>query len=132
MDRLLKSAEPEIDSKTPDARQVYKHWLRAFERFVQAVEATRAQDDPEIDKYGLLVNFISSEIYSYIEGTTEYQPALALLQRAYVKPVNTIIARHMLSTRSQQPVENHEEFLKQLRQLAKDCNFDAVNAQTYL
>ena len=42
------------------------------------------------------------------------------------------MARHiMFSTQTQQHKENLEEFLKQLRQLAKDCNFAAVNAQTY-
>ena len=70
------------------------------------------------------------ETLCYIEGTTKYQPALALLQRAYVKSLNTIMARHMLFTRSQPPWKSLEEFLKQLRQLAKGCNFAAV-AQTY-
>ena len=41
------------------------------------------------------------------------------------------MARHLLSTRIQQPGESLEEFLKQLRQLAKDCNFEAVDAKTY-
>ena len=41
------------------------------------------------------------------------------------------MARHLLSTRIQQPGESLEEFLKQLRQLAKDCNFEAVLAKTY-
>ena len=41
------------------------------------------------------------------------------------------MARDLLSTRLQQPGESLEEFLKQLRQLAKDCNFEAVHAKTY-
>ena len=41
------------------------------------------------------------------------------------------MARHLLSIRNQLPGENISEFLVNLRHMAKDCNFEAVNAQTY-
>ena len=51
----------------------------------------------------------------YIEETTDYQQAITILRRAYVKPKNKIMARHLLSPRLQQPGEILEEFLKLLR-----------------
>ena len=131
MDKLLRPAELDVDPNAPESHQVYKHWLCTFEKFLQAVEAARAEGAPKTDKYGLLVNYVSSEVYAYIEETTDYQQAITILRRAYVKPKNNIMARHLLSTRLQQPGESLEEFLKQLRQLAKDCNFEAVDAKTY-
>ena len=131
MDKLLRPAELDVDPNAPESHQVYKHWLCTFEKFLQAVEAARAEGAPETDKYGLLVNYVSSEVYAYIEETIDYQQAITILRRAYVKPKNNIMARHLLSTRLQQPGESLEEFLKQLRQLAKDCNFEAVDAKTY-
>ena len=73
----------------PELHQVYKHWLCTFERFLQVVEAARAEGAPETDKYELLVNCISSKVYAYIEKTTNYQ-AITILRRAYVKSKNKI------------------------------------------
>ena len=131
MDKLLRPAKLDVGPNAPESHQVYKHWLCTFERFLQAVEAARAEGVPETDKYGLLVNYVSSEVYTNIEEAADYQQAITILRRAYVKPKNKIMARHLLSTRLQQPGESLEEFLKQLRQLAKDCNFEAVDAKTY-
>ena len=90
----------------------------------------RPEGAPETDNYRLLVNYVRSEVYAYIEETTDYQQAITILRRAYVKPKNKIMACHLLSTRQQQPIESLEEFLKQLRKLAKDCNFEAVDAKS--
>ena len=54
-----------------------------------------------------------------------------MLERAYIKPRNKITARHLLSTRTQLPVESINEILDNLHRLAKDCDFEAVNAQTH-
>ena len=73
MDKLLRPAKLDVDPNAPESHQVYKHWLCTFERFLQAVETARAEGAPETDKYGLLVNYVSSEIYAYIEETTDYE-----------------------------------------------------------
>ena len=41
------------------------------------------------------------------------------------------MARHLLSTRTQLPGESINEFLDDRRRLAKDCDFEAVEAQTH-
>jgi len=91
MDRLLKPEKLTADPTASDSRQVNKHWLRTFERFITAVEAACNEDDPEMDKYGLLVNYISSDVYAYVEETIDYEEALTLLERVYVKPRNTVM-----------------------------------------
>ena len=66
MDRLLRPAKLEANLNSPDSKQVFKHWRKTFERFVAAVENGPDVNDPEIDKYGLLINYVSSSIYNYV------------------------------------------------------------------
>ena len=113
------------------SEQVFKHWRKTFERFVAAVENGRDENDPEIDKYGLLINYVSSSVYYYIEETNNYGLAITLFERAYIESRNKIMARHLLSTRTKPPGESINEFLDDLRRLAKDCYFEVVDAQTH-
>ena len=106
-------------------------WLRSSQKFAANLEATRNLKDPATDKYGLLVNSLSPEVYAYVEETTNYDRALVLLERAYIKPKNIVMARHLLSIQNQLSGESISEFLVNLRHMAKDWNFEAVDAQTY-
>ena len=56
-----------------------------------------------------------------------------MLERAYIKPRNKVMARHLLSTqlRTQLPGESINEILDDLRRPAKDSDFEAVDAQTH-
>ena len=54
-----------------------------------------------------------------------------MLERANIKSPNRIMVRHLLSTQTQLPGESINEFLDDLRRLAKDCDFEAVDAQTH-
>ena len=121
----------QVDPNVPDSKQVFKYWRKTFERFVAAVENGRDVNDPEIDKYGLLINYVSSSVYNYIEETNNYGLAITLLERAYIKPRNKIMARHLQSTRTQLPEGSINKFLDDLRRLAKDCDFEVVDAQTH-
>ena len=91
MDCLLRLAKLEADPNAPDSKQVFKHWRKTFERFVAAVENGRDVNDLEIDKYGLLINHVSSSVYNYNEETNNYGQAVILLERAYIKPRNKIV-----------------------------------------
>ena len=93
MDRLLRPAKLEADPNAPDSEQVFRHWQKTFERFVAAVENGRDVNNPEIDKCGLLINYVRSSVYDYIEETNNYGQAIALLEGAYIKPRNKIMAR---------------------------------------
>ena len=92
----MRPAKLEADPNAPDSKQVFKHWRKTFERFVAVVENGREVNDPEIDKYGLLINYVSSSVYNYIQQITNYGQAITLLERTYIKPRNKIMARHLL------------------------------------
>ena len=82
----MRPAKLEADPNAPDSKQIFKHWQKTFERFVAAVENSHNKNDPDIDKYRLLINYVSSSIYNYIEETNNYGQAITLLERAYIKP----------------------------------------------
>ena len=97
MDGLLRPAKLDADPNAPDSKQVFKHWQKTFERFVTTIENGHNVNDPEIDKYRILINYVSSPVYNYIEETNNYRHGITLLERAYIKPQNKIMARHLLS-----------------------------------
>ena len=120
MGRLLRPAKLDVDTEAANSSQVYRHWFKTFRRFILAIEATKNVKDPATDKYGLLMNFLSPEEYAYVEETTNYDSALVLFERAYIKPKNIVMARHLQSIRNQLPGESISEFLVNLRHMAKD------------
>ena len=99
MERLLRPAKLDVDPNAANSSQVYRHWLKTFQRFISAVEAIRNLEDRATDKYGLLVNFLSPEVYAYVEEITNCDSALVLLERTYIKPKNIVMARYLLSIR---------------------------------
>ena len=54
-----------------------------------------------------------------------------MLERAYIKLRNEFMARHLLSTRTQPHGKSINKFLDDPSRLARDCDFEAVNAQTH-
>ena len=52
--------------------------------------------DLEPDKYKVLTNLVSSQVYRYFADVEDYDSAIGTLKELYVKPKNTIVARHEL------------------------------------
>ena len=75
MERLFKTSETGCRSEC---------YIFLSTEFV-AFETTRNEEDPATDKYGLLVNFLGSEVYAYIEETTNCDSDLVHLKKAYIK-----------------------------------------------
>ena len=91
MDKLLKPSKVEMDPHSPDAELIFKHWLQTFQRFCTA--ATLAQPENEqdnFDSYGLLVNYLSPNIFPYIEETDSYNRAIEILKATFIKPKKVI------------------------------------------
>ena len=88
-------------------------------------------EDANANKLQVLTNFVSSTVYSYFEGSNTYEDAFEQLDKTYSKPKNEIFARHLLSTRNQQPGETIDEFLRTLENLAKDCTFKDLTADEH-
>jgi len=54
--------------------------------FVVAAEAARSEEEPPLDKYGLLINYLAPSVYAYVEDVSSYEEGIGILKRAYVRP----------------------------------------------
>ena len=124
MDRLLKPAIFDTDHNSPDAAKQWKHFYRTFQNFSNSVE------DNNI-RLQLLINHISADIFQLIEECQTYEQAITTLKRLYIKPPNTVYARHLLITRRQKEGESLDSFLQVLKSLSRDCYFEPVTADQH-
>uniref|UniRef100_A0A6P7H1W6 Uncharacterized protein LOC114345071 n=1 Tax=Diabrotica virgifera virgifera TaxID=50390 RepID=A0A6P7H1W6_DIAVI len=117
----------------------WDHWKRTFMNFLAAQVVTSAVSadgsaGPLLDinniKLQLLINHISPRVYTLISDCKTYNESIQTLDKIYIKPNNIIHARHMLTTRRQQTDETIDSYMQSLKQLAKECNFTAVDADT--
>jgi hypothetical protein len=125
MDTVLKPARLDLDPNSPSAAKEWKHWHKTFTNFLTEC-GSRAPD-----KYRTLINYVSHNVYEYIEDCTDYNSALEVLNQLFIKKPNEIFARHLLATRRQKPGETLVEFIQELRRLSKDCNLKSVTAEQY-
>lgn len=124
MERYLRPERLEIDPNSTDAAKTWTHWFKTFKNFVDSPALNTAG----FDKLSTLINFIGPSIYEYIADSTSYEEAIEALEAVFVKPKNEIFARHILSTKKQALGQSLDQYLQQLKVLAKDCNFKAVTA----
>ena len=86
---------------------------------------------PDIDdakRLSLLISHISSNVYEYISECETYGAALTVLKELYEKPTSEVFSRHKLLTCIQKNGESLDQYMNNLKQLSKDCNFQAVTA----
>ena len=84
-----------------------------------------------VNKFNLLINYIEPNVYEFIFECETYDQEIETLKTIYVKPKNVMLARHILSTRKQKAGESLDQFLNELKTLAKDCDFKTVSAEQY-
>ena len=82
----------------------------------------------ERKKLSLLVNHVSTSVYEYIAECSTYTEAMKVLKDMYEKPTSVVFARHKLLTCCQKDGETLDQFMNSLKQLSKECNFQAVDA----
>ena len=102
-----------------------EHWHRRFENFMMECGA----DAP--DRYRTIIRSMSPDVYAYVEDCADYEAVVQTLQNLYIKRPNEVLARHLLTTRRQQPNESIDGFLLQLRRLSKDCTWKPVTSEQY-
>ena len=115
-----------VDPNSSDAAKIYKHWLRTFNNFIDSVLSIISGSSTPVDKLNLLINYTEPIVYDFVSECVSFDEALRTLESIYVKLKNVIFARHLLSMRKQKSGENLDQFLNNLKTLAKDCNFSAV------
>ena len=125
MSKALKASRLDVDPNSPTAAKQWKHWKRTFDNFITEC------GDSAPDKFRSIVNFVSADIFEYIEDCTSYDDVIETLSKLYVKAPNKIFARYELATREQKSGESLDEFLEELKKLSKHCGFEAVTAEVY-
>ena len=125
MEKILRPAKFDEDPSSSQATAAWRYWKRTFINFITTAQVADDQ------KLNVLINFVGLRVYEIISEITTYDAAMELLENTYIKPKNTIFARHLLATSKQEPGESLEQFVQKLQTLAKDCEFAAVSAEQY-
>ena len=122
---MLRPERFAADPSGSRASKAWIHWKRTFDNFLSVLPSK------DLDKFGVLTNFVSPTVFEYIEECSTFESALETLQNIYVKPTNEIYARHLRATQRQQSGETLDEYLQALKVLSKECNFQSVTAAKY-
>lgn len=125
MERLLRPGRLDTDPNSSTAAKEWIHWFKTFENFLAVIPS---EDPTQLNKLGILTNYVTPMVFEVISDCTTYERAVELLKNLYIKPKNEIFARHLQATRRQQPGESLDEYLQALKTLSKDCNFKSVTA----
>ncbi|XP_046407451.1 uncharacterized protein LOC124172088 [Ischnura elegans] len=126
MEQLLKPERFDTDPSHVGAESKWKHWKRTFANFLGQVNKVS-----EDGKLQLLCNYVSANVFRYISDSENYSDAIKILDSLYITKRNEIFARHCLASRTQQTGESVDEYLQVLKQMSKDCEFQAVTADKY-
>ena len=105
MEKVVRPEKFDVAPNSPNATKHWKLWVRGFKYFLTLLT------DQNPDKLELLFLHIGTNVADIIQDATTYDAAIDLLEQAYVKPVNEVYARHLLSSRAQKNDENIDNFL---------------------
>ena len=137
MERALRPERLTLDVKlSSDGRneKEYKHWKFTMTSYIAQLSAaatTAGTPLTEENKLTILANHISSEVYSSISGATQYTPAIAILDGLFIRTNNKNFARFKLFSKKQHDGESIVQYKLALLELAKHCEFEAVDAVTH-
>jgi len=75
----LKPSRLEIDVNSEAA---WKHWKRTFKNFITKHEAH--ENGSTFNKFRLLTNFVSADIFEFIEDCNTYEAAVIKFSKTYL------------------------------------------------
>ena len=126
MEAHLKPARFDTEPSSPQAAQEWQHWYTTLNNFLTVMKVTSDED-----KFRLLVNFVSYNVFTYISDHKTYPDAIKALQEIYDKPKNVMYSRHLLYSTHQQSNQTLDDFLCVLKNISKDCGYKAVSAEDH-
>ncbi|XP_059843069.1 uncharacterized protein LOC132403623 [Hypanus sabinus] len=126
MEPVLRPDRLDLDPQDPDAALAFEHWLACFQSYLAELRAT----EPAV-MHRILLSRVTPKVYSFIRDLPTYEGALDALKRQYLRPVNTVYARHRLATRQQRPGESCAEFLRALQTLVRACDCKTLTAEQH-
>ena len=95
MDRALRPMRFDVNPNDVNAAKEYQHWIKTLEHYIDVLPSEN------LDKFKVLANFLTPQVFHYISDKTTYDDAVAVLKDLYVKTANEVFARHLLRTRKQ-------------------------------
>ena len=128
---VLKPDRLDIDINSNSAAKLWKHWKRTFDNFVNKIDLERNEGEAATDRLELLTNFLTADIFQFIENCSNYDDAEKVLQNLFIRKPNEIFSRHLLATRKQQTGESVNEFMQALQILSKNCECKPITAENY-
>ncbi|XP_072136023.1 uncharacterized protein [Mobula birostris] len=123
MERTLRPDKLDLDPQTPEAGNAFELWLACFELYLEEIKAT----DPAA-KRRVLLSRVSPQVCSMIRDQPSYDGVMNTLKGQYLRPINTVYARHRLVTQHQRPGESSAEFVRTLQTLVRDCDCQGLMA----
>ncbi|XP_059849450.1 uncharacterized protein LOC132407176 [Hypanus sabinus] len=126
METVLHPERLDLDPQDLEAAFAFELWLACFQSYLEEVRAT----DPAV-MHRILLSRVTPKVYSIIRDLPTYYGALDALKRQYLRPVNTIYARHRLATRRQRPGESSAEFFRALQTLVRTCDCKTLTAEQH-
>jgi len=85
--RPLKTRILDVDVNSLTAGKEWKHWKRTFHNYVTAFEAA----DNRVDRLQALTNFLSFNIFEYIDECEMYEAAIQKLDSVLMKTPNEFL-----------------------------------------
>jgi len=84
-----------------------------------------------LNRRGLLSKFLTHVVNPYVEDCKTSETFLTEVKKVYVKKINDIFARRVLTTRRQEAGESLQQFFQAFKLVSKDCSIRAVTAKQY-
>ena len=131
MEKLMQPYRLDLDPGSTSAAREWRHWLKTFENYIEIIIAALPEEQRNIDKLKVLINFVAPQVYDYIKESETYNKAIQVLKALYEKTPNQIFARHLLATAKQEVGQSLDDFLLTLTKLSKDCNFADVTGEDW-
>ncbi|XP_059824900.1 uncharacterized protein LOC132393533 [Hypanus sabinus] len=126
MESILRPDRLDIDPQSPEASIVFELWFACFQSYLEEIRVTEPAT-----MHKILLPRVSPRVYSLIRDLPTYQGALDSLKRQYLRPVNTVYARHRLATRRQWAGESSAEFVRALQTLVRACDCRGLTAEQH-
>ncbi|XP_063370735.1 uncharacterized protein LOC134659059 [Cydia amplana] len=108
--------------------QDFKKWKQRFELYRKASGADKKEDQIQV---ALLLHCMGEaciDIYNTLnlDETATYIEVIAAFESYYIPKKNESVNSHMFFTRNQLEGENFDNYLTELRKLAKECDFGTL------
>ncbi|XP_072354072.1 uncharacterized protein [Scyliorhinus torazame] len=124
MNLRIKPDRLQLSPQAANATSAFDHWLACFESYLR----TSTEESSDSPKLQVLYSRVSPGIFPLIRDVLTYSEAMELMKGHYVRPVNQLYSRHLLSTKQQLPGESLDDFWRALHILGRNCDCQAVSA----